>query len=341
MRRMEAASSSTMAAPTLSDWLDELQVQHPVGIDLGLDRVAQVAARLDLLEACPTTLTVAGTNGKGSVVEVVSTLLVGTGRSVGSYTSPHLLRFNERIRVNGHEASDIGIVEAFEAIECVRGDITLTYFEVATLAALWIFRDRNVAVQVLEVGLGGRLDAVNIIDAEVAVVTSIGLDHIDWLGDDRGQIAVEKAGVARAGRPCVVAEGDPRRASESDWMKLVRNPLGGSDWSVSDTHVTLSSGHDLALPAVSGLLPQNVGAAMEALYQSGLMTVDQLLTCGLPPFSVPGRLDRQLGLGSTSSWMSRTTSNRRRFWLIIFRRRPYPVRQRRCLASWVTSPFMI
>ena len=298
MRHREAAPNRTMGALTLSDWLDKLQLQHPVEIDLGLDRVSQVAAELDLLKAVPTTFTVAGTNGKGSVVEVLSSLLTGTGRSVGSYTSPHLLRFNERIRIDGHEASDGDIVEAFEAIDCARGDISLTYFEVATLAALWIFRDRNVAVQVLEVGLGGRLDAVNIIDAEVAVVTSIGLDHIDWLGDDRGQIAVEKAGVARAGRPCVVAEGDPPASLRERLDEIGAESLWvSSDWSVSDTHVTLSSGHDLALPAVSGLLPQNVGAAMEALYQSGLMTVDQLLTCGLPPFSVPGRLDRQLRAG--------------------------------------------
>jgi len=279
----------------LSDWLDQLQLQHPVEIDLGLDRVTRVAADLDLLEAVPTTFTVAGTNGKGSVVEVLSSLLVGTGRSVGSYTSPHLLRFNERIRIDGHEASDRDIVEAFETIDRTRGDISLTYFEMATLAALWIFRDRDVDVQVLEVGLGGRLDAVNIIDAHVAVVTSIGLDHIDWLGDDLAQIAVEKAGVARADRPCVIAEGDPPASLRTRLDEIGAESLWvGRDWSVSDSHVTLSSGHELSLPPVSGLLPQNVGAAMEALYQSGLLTVDQLLTCSVPTLSVPGRLNRQL-----------------------------------------------
>lgn len=279
----------------LSDWLDQLQLQHPVEIDLGLDRVTRVAADLDLLEAVPTTFTVAGTNGKGSVVEVLSSLLVGTGRSVGSYTSPHLLRFNERIRIDGHEASDRDIVEAFETIDRTRGDISLTYFEMATLAALWIFRDHDVDVQVLEVGLGGRLDAVNIIDAHVAVVTSIGLDHIDWLGDDLAQIAVEKAGVARADRPCVIAEGDPPASLRTRLDEIGAESLWvGRDWSVSDSHVTLSSGHELSLPPVSGLLPQNVGAAMEALYQSGLLTVDQLLTCSVPTLSVPGRLNRQL-----------------------------------------------
>ena len=284
-----------MGALMLSDWLDQLQLQHPVEIDLGLDRVTRVAADLDLLEAVPTTFTVAGTNGKGSVVEVLSSLLVGTGRSVGSYTSPHLLRFNERIRIDGHEVSDSDIVEAFETIDRARGDISLTYFEVATLAALWIFRDRDVDVQVLEVGLGGRLDAVNIIDAHVAVVTSIGLDHIDWLGDDLAQIAVEKAGVARADRPCVIAEGDPPASLRTRLDEIGAESLWvGRDWSVSDSHVTLSSGHELSLPPVSGLLPQNVGAAMEALYQSGLLTVDQLLTCSVPTLSVPGRLNRQL-----------------------------------------------
>ena len=284
-----------MGALMLSDWLDQLQLQHPVEIDLGLDRVTRVAADLDLLEAVPTTFTVAGTNGKGSVVEVLSSLLVGTGRSVGSYTSPHLLRFNERIRIDGHEASDRDIVEAFETIDRTRGDISLTYFEMATLAALWIFRDRDVDVQVLEVGLGGRLDAVNIIDAHVAVVTSIGLDHIDWLGDDLAQIAVEKAGVARADRPCVIAEGDPPASLRTRLDEIGAESLWvGRDWSVSDSHVTLSSGHELSLPPVSGLLPQNVGAAMEALYQSGLLTVDQLLTCSVPTLSVPGRLNRQL-----------------------------------------------
>ena len=284
-----------MGALMLSDWLDQLQLQHPVEIDLGLDRVTRVAADLDLLEAVPTTFTVAGTNGKGSVVEVLSSLLVGTGRSVGSYTSPHLLRFNERIRIDGHEASDRDIVEAFETIDRTRGDISLTYFEMATLAALWIFRDHDVDVQVLEVGLGGRLDAVNIIDAHVAVVTSIGLDHIDWLGDDLAQIAVEKAGVARADRPCVIAEGDPPASLRTRLDEIGAESLWvGRDWSVSDSHVTLSSGHELSLPPVSGLLPQNVGAAMEALYQSGLLTVDQLLTCSVPTLSVPGRLNRQL-----------------------------------------------
>ena len=282
-----------MAALMLSDWLERLQLQHPVAIDLGLDRVAQVAENLDVLESCPTTLTVAGTNGKGSVVEVLSALLVGAGLSVGAYTSPHLLRFNERIRVDGHEVRDHDIVAAFEAIERARGDISLTYFEVATLTALWIFRGHGVNVQVLEVGLGGRLDAVNIVDADVAVITSIGLDHTDWLGDDRAQIAVEKAGVARLGCPCVVAEGDPPASLSVCLDEIGAKPLWvGNDWSVSDSHVLLSSGQNILLPSFSGLLPQNIGAAIEALYQSGLIAVNQPLTGTVQRLSLTGRLSR-------------------------------------------------
>ena len=222
-------------ALALSDWLDRLQSQHPVEIDLGLERVAQVAGRLDLLRPEAKTFTVAGTNGKGSVVEVLSSLLAASGLTVGAYTSPHLLRFNERIRISGNEASDRDIVRAFEAIEDARRNVSLTYFEVATLAAMWLFREQGVDAQVLEVGLGGRLDAVNIVDADVAVVTSIGMDHTDWLGDDRGQIAIEKAGIARPARPCVVADLDPPDTLARRLAELgAQSSLLGRDWFVTD-----------------------------------------------------------------------------------------------------------
>ena len=267
---MEAAPNNIMAS-VLSDWLDGLQSQHPVEIDLGLERVAQVAEHLGLLTTQTKTFTVAGTNGKGSVVEVLSSMLLASGLTVGAYTSPHFLRFNERIRINGDEASDYSIVTAFEAIEGARCGVSLTYFEVTTLAAMWLFHDRSVDVQVLEVGLGGWLDAVNIVDADVAIVTSIGLDHTEWLGDDRGQIAIEKAGIARLARPCVVADADPPDAlstrldeigAEASWL--------GRNWSVTDSHFQGSSGTLLPLPHFSGLLPQNIGAAMEAFERSGL-----------------------------------------------------------------------
>ena len=280
-------------ASVLSDWLDRLQSQHPVEIELGLERVASVAEHLNLLRPHIKTFTVAGTNGKGSVVEALSCMLAASGLRVGAYTSPHLLRFNERIRINGEEVDDDDLVMAFEAIEHARQDISLTYFEVATLAAMWLFRDRAVDVQVLEVGLGGRLDAVNIVDADVAVVTSIGLDHTDWLGDNRGQIAIEKAGVARRGKPCVIAETDPPATlrarldeigAEGSWL--------GMDWSVSDAQFLASSGKRISMPAHSGLLPQNIGAAMEALERSGLVELDERLVGSLAPLSVTGRLSR-------------------------------------------------
>ena len=255
-----------MTDSTLSDWLERLQSQHPVEIDLGLERVSAVAQAMHLVPASMPTLTVAGTNGKGSVVAVLSSVLLAGGLRVGSYTSPHLVSFNERICVNGSPVSDQDLLAAFNTIEAARGDISLTYFEVATLAALWIFREHKVDVQVLEVGLGGRLDAVNIIDADLTIITSIGLDHMDWLGDDRGLIAVEKAGVARPGRPCVVAEHDPpaslrRRlediGAEVSWIS--------EDWILESPHVVTSSGSRYSLPESEGLLPQNVGAAVEAL----------------------------------------------------------------------------
>ena len=280
-------------ALALTDWLDRLQSQHPVEIDLGLERVAQVAGRLDLLRPAAKTFTVAGTNGKGSVVEVLSSLLAASGLTVGAYTSPHLLRFNERIRISGNEASDRDIVRAFEAIEDARRKVSLTYFEVATLAAMWLFREQGVDAQVLEVGLGGRLDAVNIVDADVAVVTSIGMDHTDWLGDDRGQIAIEKAGIARPARPCVVADLDPpdtlvRRLEELG----AQSSLLGRDWSLTDSHFQGSSGKQLRLPHCSGLLPQNIGAAMEALERSGLVDLCQELIGSLESLGVTGRLSR-------------------------------------------------
>ena len=166
----------------LAGWLERLEQLHPSAIDLGLARCGEVARRLELLDTGATTITVAGTNGKGSTVAVMEALLCASGVHVGAFTSPHLVRYNERIRVDGAEVSDELIVEAFDAIDQARVAVSLTYFEFNTLAALWIFKKLDVTFQLLEVGLGGRLDAVNIIDADVAVVTAIGLDHQEWLG---------------------------------------------------------------------------------------------------------------------------------------------------------------
>lgn len=206
-----------MQLDSLSAWLGWLEQNHPQEIDLGLDRVACVATRMALLNPSATVITVAGTNGKGSCVTATAALLSAAGYSVGVYTSPHLLHYNERIVVDGKPVADEEICSAFAAIysacQQVSAEfphaVSLTYFEYGTLAALEIFRRRNVTALVLEVGLGGRLDAVNIINADIAVITSIALDHTDWLGDNRDVIGYEKAGIMRAGKPVICADFSP------------------------------------------------------------------------------------------------------------------------------------
>ncbi len=191
---------------TLPEWLDYIGAVHPRSIDLGLERVRVVADRLRVLPPAPRNLVIAGTNGKGSTSIYCEAMLRGAGLKVGTTLSPHLHRFNERIRLDGKPVADARIVEAFERVEAARGTSTLTYFEYSILAALVLFRDAALDVCVLEVGLGGRLDAVNLVDADVAVITSIGLDHQEYLGNDVESIAREKAGVMRSGKPCVFGE---------------------------------------------------------------------------------------------------------------------------------------
>ena len=199
----------------LASWLEHIEGMHPrgqAGIELGLERVAIVAAELRQATRLGNKpiLTVAGTNGKGSVVTYLSTILDRAGYTVGTYTSPHLVRFNERIRLNGTPADDAMITAAFEAVEAARAVTgeSLTYFEFTTLAAMEVFLEADVDMLVLEVGLGGRLDAVNLYDPTVSVITGVALDHQDYLGDSREAIALEKIGVARTGLPVVIAEPD-------------------------------------------------------------------------------------------------------------------------------------
>lgn len=194
---------------TLSQWLDWQSSLNPAEIDLGLQRVKQVWERLTPPDLKSVVITVAGTNGKGSSVALLEAILQAGGYSTGSYTSPHILNYNERIRLDGMPVSDQLICDAFQRIELARKDLPLTYFEFGTLAALVICADAAVDVCVLEVGLGGRLDAVNIIDADAALITSIALDHQSWLGDDRESIGREKAGIFRTGKPAVFSSEDP------------------------------------------------------------------------------------------------------------------------------------
>jgi dihydrofolate synthase/folylpolyglutamate synthase len=197
---------------TLAGWLDHQQRVHPRAIELGLDRVREVWQRLGAPAPAPIVITVGGTNGKGSTVAFLEAMLAADGKRVGAYTSPHLLRYNERVRVAGVDVADEQLIDAFERIEAARGEIALTYFEYGTLAALWIFAHASLDVALLEVGLGGRLDAVNIIDADATIVTTVDLDHQDWLGNDRESIGREKAGIFRAGRAAIVGESEPPSA---------------------------------------------------------------------------------------------------------------------------------
>jgi dihydrofolate synthase/folylpolyglutamate synthase len=192
---------------TLEGWLAYLETLHPRAIALGLERVALVHSRMDAVLACPV-ITVTGTNGKGSTCAMLEAVYRCAGHRTGRYTSPHLVRYNERVEVDGQAQSDDALIAAFSAVVEARGDVPLTYFEYGTLAALAIFARARLAVAVLEVGLGGRLDAVNIVDADVAVVTSVDIDHVDYLGPTREDIGREKAGIFRAGRP-VCADPDP------------------------------------------------------------------------------------------------------------------------------------
>ncbi|MBI5451694.1 MAG: bifunctional tetrahydrofolate synthase/dihydrofolate synthase [Gammaproteobacteria bacterium] len=244
---------------SVEQWLAWQQQLHPAVIELGLERVNAVYHRLQL-PRLPAVITVAGTNGKGSCVAYLDAMLRAAGYRVGSYTSPHLLRYNERITVNGEMVGDEALCQAFAAVEAARGTVPLTYFEFGTLAALQILAAVPLDVIVLEVGLGGRLDAVNIVDAEVAVITSIDLDHTDWLGPDRDSIAGEKAGIMRPGRP--VVSGDPappaRLAAEAErrGARLLQRGnafgwrrQGHQHWEWFSDHLRMSG---LPLPALAG-----------------------------------------------------------------------------------------
>jgi dihydrofolate synthase/folylpolyglutamate synthase len=194
---------------SLQDWLKWQESLHPLVIDLGLERASQVFRALNPDYIKPPTITVAGTNGKGSTVAYLESIYTAQGYRVGAYTSPHILKYNERIKIDGKPVPDDEICKAFARIESVRGDTSLSYFEFGTLAALDIFHRAGVDVQLLEVGLGGRLDAVNIVDPDVALITSICIDHIEWLGGTREAIGREKAGIFRAATPAITGDPEP------------------------------------------------------------------------------------------------------------------------------------
>ena len=274
----------------LAAWLERLEQLHPSAIDLGLARCGEVARRLELLDTTVTSITVAGTNGKGSTVAVMEAILCAKGERVGAFTSPHLVRYNERIRVEGVEVSDALIVEAFEAIEKARSDISLTYFEFNTLAALWIFKKLDVSCQLLEVGLGGRLDAVNIVDSDVAVVTAIGLDHQEWLGSDVETIAIEKCGIARDRRVCVVADSAAPVSVSTELQRIGACEVRAlRDYAFGDTYFDSLKAGSIAWSLPAGILPLNAAAGLRALEAAGGEITEELVAAGMKRIVLKGR----------------------------------------------------
>lgn len=287
-----------MIKASLAQWLERLETLHPNAMELGLERVSKVAARLQLLPLPGKVVTVAGTNGKGSTSAVLEALLLRTGRSVGVHSSPHFLRFNERIRIDGHEAGDQSICDAFARIDAARGEISLTYFEFASLAALLLFRENKVDVSILEVGLGGRLDAVNIVDATVSVITSIALDHQEWLGDTRDAIAVEKAGIFRRDQRAVISDPEPPVSLEKAAMETgVDAYYVGRDFHLREDagrwSVTLRSPggttREVQGEPPGGILSVNIAAALQAMVCLEEDFSDTQLTDALAELRLPGR----------------------------------------------------
>jgi dihydrofolate synthase/folylpolyglutamate synthase len=291
-----------MIERTLGDWLAYLEQLHPSAIDMGLERSREVASRMGLGKPAPRVITVTGTNGKGSTCAFVASLLRAQGLKVGVYSSPHLLRYNERVQVNGLEATDAELCEAFVAVEAGRGETSLTYFEMGTLAAFWLFQRAGLDAVVLEVGLGGRLDAVNLIDADLALVTSIGVDHSDWLGDTRESVAFEKAGIFRQGVPALCGDLNPPqplldKARELNCRFVLRGrdfDLGITEhnwqWRGLDAQGRAVELHDLPL---LDLPMENAALALQAYLLLGLPWQAQQIVEALKNTRVVGRLDRR------------------------------------------------
>lgn len=328
---------------SLDKWLEYIASQHVKSIELGLERVREVATRLQLGKPAKQVITVGGTNGKGSTVAFIEAIARAAGLKVGAYTSPHLLRYNERVRIDGREAGDAELVAAFEAVEAARlrptpgqawerlpaassvpangherkqelatgshsqavsetqaGAVPLTYFEFGTLAALWLFQQSGLDLVLLEVGLGGRLDAVNLVDADVAVITTVDIDHVDWLGKDRESIGFEKAGIARAWKPLVLGEIDSPssvlRHAYAIGANAIRlgsdffhEPVDAMHWRWRDA----GSGIELPIPALAAPVQRaNAATAIAAMRALDIELHDSALVEGIASAMLPGRLQR-------------------------------------------------
>lgn len=287
-----------MSTRTLDQWLDYQLQQHPKAIALGLERTRTVADRLGVRRPAARVISVAGTNGKGSTVAFLEACARAAGWRTGAFTSPHVLRYNERIRLDGEDVDDARLLAAFERIDAARGDIPLTFFEFGTLTALQIFAESALDLAILEVGLGGRLDAVNVVDADIAVITTIDLDHTDWLGETRDLIGAEKAGIARAGRLAVVGDRDAPEgllnaltSRQAQVQQLGRDfdvlALDSQRWRYRDSAVEWT----LPMPALEAECQRdNAACAVRALRELGLSEA----TCrqGIGKASAKARLQR-------------------------------------------------
>lgn len=292
-----------MRCTTLQQWLTWQETLNPKSIDLGLERVQAVLQKLGFSRKfiCPV-ITVAGTNGKGSTVAYLEAMLLAAKYNIGSYTSPHIYHYNERIRINGADVTDATLCAAFEQVDQARGDIKLTYFEFGTLAALCIFAKHNLDAVILEVGLGGRLDAVNVMDADVSIITTVDIDHTDWLGKDIESIAREKAGIMRANKPVIYGglrvPAAVRETAASLHAKLqvagedyLYQAVGASRWQLRGNLVFYP---DLPRPMLRGAFQlQNAAAAIIALdcLQTDLPVVPAAIMQGLLQASLAGRFE--------------------------------------------------
>ena len=288
---------------TLNDWLEWQGALHWSTIDLGLGRIRQVAEKMRLFDLSYTVITVAGTNGKGSSVALLDAILSAQGYKTGAYTSPYINHYNERIKVMGIEVTDALLCDAFQAVDEARGVVSLTYFEFGTLAAIWIFKQQKVDVALLEVGMGGRLDAVNAWDADAALITTIDLDHMEWLGDNRNAIGREKAGIMRSTTPVISGDPDaPQTIVEmANHMSAILYQVdrdytytwnkGEYEWSWSGWSHSLSA---LPLPALSGAFQVANAANVIAVLMSlvGVLEVSYSAICqGLREVVLAGRLE--------------------------------------------------
>jgi dihydrofolate synthase/folylpolyglutamate synthase len=289
---------------TLPQWLERIERQHPQSIAMGLDRVREVASRMGLARPAKRVVVVGGTNGKGSTVAFIEAIARAAGWRTGAYTSPHLVAYNERVRIDGRDAGDEALVAGFEAVEAARGDTPLTYFEYGTLCALWLFARERLDLAVLEVGLGGRLDAVNVVDADVSVITTVDIDHVDWLGADREAIGFEKAGIARPWKPLVLGDDDPPASVLRHAYAIGASAVRANCDFFFTTEGTANEGarwewrevgkrYELPLPALAAPVQlRNAATAIAAMRALRMPPPESAIAQGIAQARIPGRLQR-------------------------------------------------